>query len=66
MFPLNNLGIIYDIDLNPGECLYLPAFWWHQFKPFTYNEDGEVISFQYEVASIWSKMLYRGILDHLI
>jgi hypothetical protein len=22
----------FHIDLNPGDCVYIPAYWWHQIK----------------------------------
>ena len=45
-FPLSEHAQIWDVVLNAGECIYIPAFWWIQSKTDSreFPEDGEELA----------------------
>jgi len=54
MFPLSNLSLVQDLDdsnydyildVNPGDFLYIPSYWWH--KVFTLEDDSININFNF-------------------
>ena len=36
-FPLYAQATEYRVDLNPGDILYVPQYWWHQMEALTQN-----------------------------
>ena len=31
--------VVHDVTLRPGECLYIPAWWWMQSKSIGWKAD---------------------------
>ncbi|TNV77256.1 hypothetical protein FGO68_gene12138 [Halteria grandinella] len=42
-YPLFKNAMVYHIQLLPGDCLFLPAVWWHQVE----SSPGECIAVSY-------------------
>jgi len=38
-FPLLKEAVVHDVTLRPGECLYIPAWWWMQSKSVGWKAD---------------------------
>jgi len=50
----------FDIVLKDGDCLYLPAYWWHQ-QETNPTAVTTVVTFWYTVSSVWLKMMFHGL-----
>lgn len=50
----------FDITLGAGDCLYLPAYWWSQ-RETSSEEQTILITFWYEVASEWARLVFLGL-----
>jgi hypothetical protein len=38
-FPLLKETVVHDVTLRPGECLFIPAWWWMQSKSIGWKAD---------------------------
>lgn len=61
-FPLMADVKIQRVTLDPGQCLYIPPFWWTQTR--THTEISRLIQFDYnpanELAATFMRNIYAG------
>lgn len=50
----------FDINLQWGDCMYLPAYWWYQFET-SQDKFTSVITYKYTVSSEWVKLVFWGL-----
>ena len=55
----------FDLTLYSGDCMYLPAYWWHQTESSA-DEATIFVKFWYTVSSEWLKLLFTGLEDNYI
>lgn len=46
-FPLAASVRFYDIDLEPGEILFLPMAWWHQIRTLEFGITASLVNFRW-------------------
>lgn len=65
-FPLTTAAKMYTVELNPGDCLYIPSYWWYQSES-TGTRKTRMFTQEYEssskLAGMFIAMLEQGILD---
>mmetsp|Transcript_3969 Transcript_3969/g.2934 ORF Transcript_3969/g.2934 Transcript_3969/m.2934 type:complete len:104 (+) Transcript_3969:718-1029(+) len=54
----------YTVDLERGDCLYIPSFWWQQIDSHPDRSIG--VTFWYPTSSDWLKLTFEGIEQNLI
>ena len=58
-------GYILEAKLNPGDCLYIPAWYWNQSR--TLSHSATLLHFRFEEASVLSNLFFdainEGVLD---
>eukprot|EP00347_Sterkiella_histriomuscorum_P020430 403337837 len=59
-FPNFDVATKYYIDLEEGDCLYIPPYWWQQIESDP-NKPSIAVSYWYEVSSDWLKLVFTGI-----
>lgn len=60
LYPNFDQATKYYIDMEQGDCLYLPAYWWQQFEGHP-NQVSIGVSYWYEISSEWLKLVFSGI-----
>ena len=56
---------VHVISLKPGDCLYVPPYWWTQIQ----SSDEEVsigVTFWYECSSSWLELFMKGVHSNLL
>ena len=64
-FPLIQLMTVYEVTLTPGQCLFVPAFWWVQSNT---PKDVESIYLESQFAAhskLWA-LVNKGIEHEII
>mmetsp|Transcript_3754 Transcript_3754/g.5678 ORF Transcript_3754/g.5678 Transcript_3754/m.5678 type:complete len:156 (-) Transcript_3754:81-548(-) len=59
-FPLLKKALILEVTLKPGECLFVPAWWWYQSQTLV-DTDTIFIDFEFEPHSKMFNIINRGI-----
>jgi jumonji domain-containing protein 7 len=55
----------FDITLRQGDCIYLPAYWWHQMETSA-DASTIIVTYWYRVAVEWVRLLFEGLEQRLI
>ena len=51
--------------VDAGDCIFIPAYWWHQIE--TSDEMNTVlVTYYYDVASSWLKLVMEGIANDIL
>ena len=53
---------VHQVILSPGDCIYIPAHWWHQALS-TDQGTTLAINFWYDSSSSWADMVMKGIAE---
>ena len=59
-FPLLQQAVVHEVKLNPGECLYVPAFWWMQSNT-PHGGESIYLEFKFEVVSQLWQLITKAI-----
>lgn len=63
--PLFKEAATFDITLRPGDCLYLPAYFWSQSQS-PHGSATTIVTFHYEVSQQWVKLVFEGLENQYI
>ena len=56
-YPKINESVCYEVDLNEGDVLYIPLFWWHQVSSLTDSVSANIfMSCESESNSYWRRL----------
>jgi len=58
--PLFKEASAFDVSLKPGDCLYLPPYFWYQTQS-AIDQDTAVVTFNYKLSQLWLKVLFEGL-----
>ena len=53
------LATSYNVELEEGDCVYIPAYWWQQIDSVPERSIG--VTFVYPAGSDWIKMIFHGL-----
>ena len=59
LFPYFQDATTYTVILNPGDCLYIPSYWWMQIEGKDEMSIG--VTFWYGVTSEWIKVIFHAL-----
>ena len=53
---------VHLITLQPGDCLYIPSYWWSQTLSAS-DKTSITVTHWYESSSSWADLIMKGITD---
>jgi len=62
--PLAKHLLTFTAELDQGDCLYIPSYWWQQIDSSPEKSIG--VTFWYPTSSDWMKLTFHGIEENLI